>query len=78
MQRLPNPLQLGTERLARLRGLAAISVAVLCWVVTAFALMDSELSPGAFLGGAKALFVVLAVLMTLVAGFRARIFRRRG
>ena len=56
-------------RLAEPRGLTIILFAVLCWVMAGFALADPELSPTEFLGGAKVLFVVFAVLMTLIAGF---------
>ena len=57
-------------QLATLRGLTTLMLAVLCWVVAGFALTDDDLSPGAFLGGAKALFVLLAILMTLIATYR--------
>lgn len=57
------------ERLAELRGLTITLFAVLTWVMAGFALADPELSPTEFLGGAKVLFVVFAVLMTLIAGF---------
>ena len=52
-------------------------VALALWTITGFALTDSELSPKAFLGGAKAMFVVLSVLMTLIALRRAGLFGRR-
>ena len=57
------------ERLAELRGLTVVLFAVLTWVMAGFALADPELSSTEFLGGAKVLFVVFAVLMTLIAGF---------
>lgn len=66
-----------SRRLQQVRGLAAICAAALCWVITAFALADSELSPYAFLGGSKALFVLLAIVMTIIAAFKARVLRRR-
>ena len=66
-----------SRRLEQIRGLAAICAAVLCWVIAGFALADGDLSPNAFLGGSKALFVVLAVVMTIVAGVKARVLRRR-
>lgn len=71
------PPQLNARRLEQLRGLAAICAAVLCWVIAAFAIADSELSPHAFLGGSKALFVLLAIAMTIFAAFKARLIRRR-
>ena len=61
----------------RLRKLSTVLVAALCWILVGFALSDPELSPRAFLGGAKALFVVLAVLMTLWAGYRINRDRQR-
>lgn len=64
-------------RLARIPGLTAVVVALALWAVTGFALTDSELSPKAFLGGAKAMFVVLSILMTLIALHRAGLFGRR-
>ena len=66
------------RRLEQVRGLAAICAALLCWVIAIFALTDGDLSPNAFLGGSKALFVVLAVVMTVIAAFKARLIRRRG
>lgn len=71
------PPRLTAHRLAQIRGLAAICAAVLCWVIVAFAIADSDLSPNAFLGGSKALFVILAVVMTVIAAFKARLIRRR-
>ncbi len=65
------------SRLARTPGLTAVVVALALWTVTGFALIDSELSPKAFLGGAKAMFVVLSVLMTLIALNRMGLFGRR-
>lgn len=64
-------------RLARTPGLTAVVVALALWTITGFALTDSELSPKAFLGGAKAMFVVLSVLMTLIALNRMGLFGRR-
>ena len=52
------PPQLNTRRLEQIRGLAAICAAVLCWIIAAFAIADGDLSPNAFLGGSKALFVI--------------------
>ena len=71
------PPQLNTRRLEQIRGQAAICAAVLCWIIAAFAIADGDLSPNAFLGGSKALFVILAVVMTVVAAFKARLIRRR-
>ena len=65
------------NRLARTPGLTAMVVALALWTLTGFAVTDSELSPKAFLGGAKAMFVVLSVLMTLIALKRAGLFGRR-
>ena len=64
-------------RLARTPGLTAVVVALVLWTVTGFALTDPELSPKAFLGGAKAMFVALSVLVTLIALQRAGLFGRR-
>lgn len=64
-------------RMARIPGLTALVVALALWAITGFALTDSELSPKAFLGGAKAMFVVLSVLMTLIALNRMGLFGRR-
>lgn len=63
--------------MARIPGLTALVVALALWAITGFALTDSELSPKAFLGGAKAMFVVLSVLMTLIALNRMGLFGRR-
>ena len=65
------------SRLARIPGLTAIVVALALWTITGFALTDAELSPKAFLGGAKAMFVVISVLMTLIALNRMGLFGRR-
>lgn len=65
------------QRIARLPGFTVGCVALLAWVVTGFALTDPDLSPGAFLGGAKALFVVIAVVLTLLMLYRVRIYRTR-
>lgn len=64
-------------RLARAPGLTAVVVAFALWTITGFALTDAELSPKAFLGGAKAMFVVLSVVMTLIALNRVGLFGRR-
>ena len=64
-------------RLARTPGLTAIVVALALWAITGFALTDPELSPKADLGGAKAMFVVISVLMTLNALNRVGLFGRR-
>ena len=52
-------------------------VAVFTWVLAGFALSDPELSPREFLGGSKALFVVLASLMTLLTVYRSGLLRSR-
>jgi len=65
------------QRVSQLPGFTVGCVAILAWVVTGFALTDPELSPGAFLGGAKALFVVMAVLLTLLMLNRVRLHRSR-
>lgn len=65
------------SRLARVPGLTAVVVTLALWTITGFALTDPELSPKAFLGGAKAMFVALSVLMTLIALHRAGLFGRR-
>ena len=65
------------QRLVRLRGLTTVCVMVLCWVLAGFALADPDLSAKADLGGAKALFVALAVLMTLLAIYKIRLFGGR-
>ena len=65
------------QRLARTPGLTVGCLAILCWVLAGFALADPDLSGGAVLGGAKALFVVLAVLMTLLTIYKSRIFASR-
>ena len=65
------------QRIARIPGLTIGCITLLCWVLTALAVADPDLSPKAALGGAKAMFVVLAVLMTLLTVYRLRIFRNR-
>ncbi|MCY4618245.1 MAG: hypothetical protein OXD50_06795 [Chloroflexi bacterium] len=65
------------QRLARIPGLTIGCITVLCWVLTAFAIADPDLSPKAALGGAKALFLVLAILMTILTVYRLRLFRSR-
>ena len=42
----------------------------MCWLIVALTIGDEDLSPRAFLGGAKALFVAVAALTTVWAGFR--------
>ena len=69
---MPNLLQ----RISRIPGLTAGCVTILCWVLTAFALADPDLSEQAFLGGAKALFVAFAVIMTLITVWKATAGRR--
>ena len=64
------------QRIAQMPGLTVGCATVLCWVLTAFALADPDLSPQADLGGAKALFVVFAVLMTLLTVWKATARRR--
>ena len=65
------------QRLSRVPGFTVGCVALLAWVITGFALADSDLSPGAFLGGAKALFVLMAVVLTLLMLYRIRAYRNR-
>ena len=65
------------RRIAQIPGLTVGSLAVLCWVLAGFALADPDLSDKAALGGAKALFVVLAVLMTLLTIYKSRVFASR-
>ena len=64
------------ERASRIRVLSTVLIAGFCWVLAGFALADPDLSPNAFLGGAKALFVVMAVSMTLLAAYRIYRVRR--
>ncbi len=64
------------RRIAEVPGLTLGCATVLCWVLTAFALADPDLSENATLGGAKALFVVFAVLMTLLTVWKATARRR--
>ncbi len=64
------------QRASRLRILSTVLIAVFCWVLAGFALADPELSPNAFLGGAKALFVLMAISMTLWAAYRVTRARR--
>lgn len=65
------------NRLASTPGLGIACLTVLCWVLAGFAVADPNLSPGAALGGAKLLFVVLAVLMTLLTMYKSRILTNR-
>lgn len=62
------------DQARRLRMISTLLLAAFCWVLAGFALADPELSPNAFLGGAKALIVFMAALMTLWAAYR---FNRR-
>lgn len=79
MQRPISRLSSSARRLEHVRGLAAICLAALCWVAAGFALADDNLVPyGPFLGGPKALYVIFALVMTIVAAYKARILRRRG
>ncbi len=64
------------ERASRIRMLSTALIAVCFWVLAGFALADPELSPNAFLGGAKALFVFMAIGMTLWAAYRFNRGRR--
>ena len=64
------------QQMRRLRMLSTLMLVALCWILAGFALTDSELSPNAFLGGAKALFVFLAAMMTLWAAYRINRGRR--
>ena len=52
-------------------------VSALSWVLAGFAVSDPELAARADFGGAKTLFVVLAVLMTLMALYRSGLLRSR-
>lgn len=52
------------------RSLAPVLLATMFWLIVALTIGDEDLSPRAFLGGAKALFVAVAVLTTIWAGFR--------
>ena len=70
-------MQVLIQRIARIPGLTIGCITVLCWVLTAFAIADPDLSPKATLGGAKALFLVLAILMTILTVYRLRLFRSR-
>lgn len=65
------------DRIARTPGLTIGCVTILVWVLVGFALADPELSPRAPLGGAKALFVVIGILMTLLTLYRLNLFRSR-
>ena len=65
------------QRITKFPGLTVGCLTVLCWVLAGFALADPDLSEKAALGGAKALFVVLAVLMTLLTIYKSRIFASR-
>ena len=64
------------ERASRIRVLSTVLIAGFCWVLAGFALADPDLSPNAFLGGAKALFVFMAIGMTLLAAYRVHRGRR--
>ena len=64
------------QRASRLRILSTVLIAVFCWVLAGFALADPDLSPNAFLGGAKALFVLMAISMTMWAAYRVPRARR--
>lgn len=65
-----------TRRASRLQILSTLLIAVFCWVLAGFALADPDLSPNAFLGGAKALFVLMAISITLWAAYRLTRARR--
>lgn len=65
------------QRVARLPGFTAGCVALLAWILVGFAVADPELSRNATLGGAKALFVLMAVLLTLLMLYRVRLHRSR-
>ncbi|MDE2967115.1 MAG: hypothetical protein OXS30_06470 [Chloroflexota bacterium] len=65
------------QRVAQLPGFTVGCVALLAWILVGFALADPDLSPKATLGGAKALFVVMAVLLTLLMLYRVRLYRSR-
>lgn len=65
------------QRVARLPGFTVGCIAILAWILVGFALTDPDLSPNATLGGAKALFVVMAVLLTLLMLYRVRLHRSR-
>ncbi len=65
------------RRIAQIPGLTVGCLSVLCWVLVGFALADPDLSAKAALGGAKALFIVLAVLMTLLTIYKSKIFAGR-
>ncbi len=58
-------------------GITLLCVVVLSWVLAGFAIADPELAARADYGGAKTLFVVLAVLMTLMALYRSGLLRSR-
>ena len=58
-------------------GITLLCVSLLTWVLAGFAVADPELAPRAAYGGAKTLFVVLAVLMTLMALYRSGLLRSR-
>ena len=65
------------RRVAQIPGLTVGCLAVLCWLLAGFALADPGLSAKAALGGAKALFIVLAVVMTLLTIYKLRVFASR-
>jgi len=58
-------------------GFTFMCVSALSWVLAGFAVSDPELAARADFGGAKTLFVVLAVLMTLMALYRSGLLRSR-
>ena len=61
----------GWTALSRSRNFATVCLAVLSWILAGFGIADPDLSPNAVLGGAKALLVVLAVLLTLLAVYQS-------
>ena len=65
------------QRISRLPGFTVGCIVILAWTLAGFAIADPELSPNAALGGAKALFVVMAVLLTLLMLYRVRLHRSR-
>lgn len=65
------------QRIAAIPGLTVGCVAILCWVLAGFALADPDLSANEPLGGSKALFIVLALLMTGLTIYKSRIFTNR-
>ncbi len=65
------------RRISRLPGLTIGSLTIFVWILVGFALADPDLSPRATLGGAKALFVVIGIVMTLLTLYRVNAFRNR-